>query len=123
MDRTDPLSVKALYDEAFTSVNPSNVFVGYGNRFPQVFPTPWRSKVINMVPVHYPNCESIAGLPGGVYPITVAPDSRDSLITKAMEDAPMPQVMDPMTVRYQDMPTNPNGITIIKGPILSDDTR
>lgn len=121
MNRSDPEAVKALYDEAFTSVNPSNVFVGYGNRFPQNFPVPWRSTITNILPVDYPNCESIAGLPGGVYPIQEAPDSREALITKAMEDAPMPQVMDPMTVRYQDMPTNPNGITIIKGPTLADD--
>lgn len=121
VDRHNPIAVKELYDGAFTSVNPSNVFVGYGNRFPQSFPTPWRASVVNTLPVDYPDCEAIAGLPGGVYPIQVAPDARDSLINKAMDDAPMPQVMDPMTVRYQDMPTNPNGVVVIKGPTYGDD--
>jgi hypothetical protein len=123
INRTDPLAVKHLYDEAFTSVNPSNVSHVFGNRFPQPYPIPWRASITNTFPNHYPDVTAISGLPGGIYPIPMALDSRENLIQIAVPDAPFGQVLNPMTTRYQDMPTNPNAVVIPKGGIMSDDTK
>lgn len=37
------------------------------------------------------------------------------VMTKAYMDAPFGQVVDPLTTRYQDMPSNPNAAVLFKG--------
>lgn len=117
----NPSAVKALYDGAFTAVNPSTVFRGYGSRFPQPYDVPWtlRQGVKNSFPVHYPDTTSIAGLPHGVYPIKPAKEPAD-LNNIPVEDAPLGQVLDPMTVRHQNMPTNANALQPVRGGIIGE---
>lgn len=120
---TTAAALKSLYDAAFTAVNPSNVRHGYGNRFAQHYDVPWTilQDVQNVHPEHYPDCTSIAGLPHGVYPIEPAAEPVNYPIL-AVDDAPMPRMLDPETSRYMNMPSNPNALQPVRGGVLSDDT-
>lgn len=111
--------LKQLYDAAFTAVNPPNVFNGYGGRFPDHHDTPWRAQVQNSVPVHYPDSMSVHGLPNNVYPIegSMGPKRAN---TTVHTDAPIGEIVDPLTARYQNMPTNPNAVRLMRGAIIAD---
>ena len=110
----DDTPLEQVYDAALTAVNPSNVFHGYGSRFPEHYDVPWRSRVANSYPVHYPDSVSVAGLPHNIYPIEGSMGPKE-VMTKAYMDAPFGQVVDPLTTRYQDMPSNPNAAVLFKG--------
>lgn len=110
----DMLLVEDLYDEALTAVNPTNVKQIYGHRFPEHYDIPWRSRVTNSYPVHYPSATSVAGLPQNVYPIKSSMGPRQ-IMTNTYEDASFGSVMDPLTTRYQNMPSNPNAAVLFKG--------
>jgi hypothetical protein len=108
------LDVDQLYDEAFTAVNPSNVFHGYGGRFPEHYDIAWRTRVRNSYPVHYPDSTSIAGLPDNLYPIEGSMGPTE-VLKQTQEDIPFGEVVDPLTARYQNMPSNPNAVVLFKG--------
>jgi hypothetical protein len=114
------LALKELYDRAFTAVNPSTVFNGFGTRFPEHYDTPWRASVHNSMPVHYPDSVAVAGLPNNVYPIVSDLGTKDMMKPTTHADAAIPPVIDPLTVRYQNMPENPNAAVLMKGAIMAD---
>lgn len=114
MAKTDGLTVDELYDEALTSVNPSNVFHGYGGRFPEHYDICWRNRVRNSYPVHYPDSTSVAGLPHNLHPVEGGMGPEE-VLKQTEEDVPFGEVVDPLTARYQNMPQNPNAAVLFKG--------
>ena len=114
------LELKALYDKAFTAVNPATVFNAFGTRFPEHYDVPWRAQVRNSMPVHYPDSVSVAGLPNNIYPIVSDMGTDDMNKPTSYPDTVIPPIMDPLTARYQNMPDNPNAAVLMKGAILGD---
>jgi hypothetical protein len=55
-----------------------------------------------------------------VYPISGDMGTKDMNKPTTHDDAAIPPVIDPLTVRYQNMPDNPNAVVLMRGAILAD---
>jgi hypothetical protein len=109
-------TLEDLYDEAFTSVNPSNVLYGHGSLFPEPFSVNWRNRIVNCIPVHYPDSTTIAGLPHYIHHVQGDMGNPQHTLKQTQEDATVGvRGVDPLTLAYGNMISNPNAVTLFKG--------